>query len=1261
MIHKKFGPNDEVKINLINPSDSAVLKFQGLPTGFVFTSRAQSYVKIGSDQALELKGKPNSGKFQVCETKNGHWVKLLPQDKLNTILLTMLPKQPEGPHTPNRRRINTADAPHIFSHNKANIELLRQEAEILQYLKRPDNTFINDDKSPLLILKNLGNPLPNYLSNLKNSGDKLTLARKTITELMILHRKGVAHRDVKHDNIVVAKDGKLSYIDFDAAELLKDTSKAGALVGTPGYLPQGFSTTSGDPTQIDKLNEKRISADFIALSKVIKGTQKPAETKIEGTQKPDETKIEGILGNDDLEPSLKEFLNINNLEKDDEAKKRFSQTLCEILLIEHGIPETDRTVARKNHQLFTDAYLSLYESSSDEELKAYTKKILDNLPAFFENYPVLKKFELVHPVPLNFSLEYPEQFKAIKSRLTDTGLIDPKYLKYAHEHPEEFTRQYARHILSMDDYESLDLKESLPTPAGYDQVTPTKKAALQSYFTDPIRRIAFATHQTSGFTTIDQLKKTLTLCCPLDESDFDTSNSQDPTNPQVRPGLTTPLLSAANIACEALQLNVNGDIKAAQLSLFKAALVLYDAAPGKASGEINTALNTIQNANSRSPPLTPTQMAIKYEEQARELNKQAYLTKNLKTKALIATHQWAPNPVTLQDKDTDTDARTATNKKLVSVPLTASMATPRRIAAIIYTIEQELKFKNAAINSEVVIQKFESFLEGLHSPDVKSYKDMVTAGIHDYYGDQDQEQNNYQEITREYTDFESRFAKHQRKYETNASIFSYPLAAIYSGAPVSNRMAADALNGIEKLVTVLPNHRYIEDSSTDHRMHLCAAPTQAGNASHAKTVISPLKQAGKPLFVFDVTTDHKAALIQNIDATANRDAKVNSKKNLAGLEEGGIYTVQMPYYPRWNYHRLSAALTVVTPIVLWATGSSYNYDRYDTSAALDQYIKACETAKVTPPSHNSPLYKLCHAQGYLWYSSGETVRKNFFGEHAYKNMDNPDKNIHIWAKGAIIAHAMQKGDTLIHCASGKDRTRDQMAVAQAIHDYVNKYKIDLDKNGLEIKDNTRLNYLLQRREYYLTEADIQPTSPGSSRPMIGAELQSSHSSYDLFKTYTTKQRIDFTDPKNTGVRKELDKAGQKNGPEECLTNKGTLNTIYKDITVIALYDQLDRLLRESDDHVTSTLKNIRSTEYDDPRAIRIERAQKAYIKAFDAMDAKGQKELSPQHQKLYDLAKAHQGTGLSREWTKHHPKTSTVFRDQQSGSEAGNSQAEPEQ
>lgn len=75
----------------------------------------------------------------------------------------------------------------------------------------------------------------------------LNIARELCCVLEFIHQKGIIHRDLKPSNILLAGDGHIRLIDFDAARIYKDEQEQDTkLLGTRGYAPPeqyGFAQT----------------------------------------------------------------------------------------------------------------------------------------------------------------------------------------------------------------------------------------------------------------------------------------------------------------------------------------------------------------------------------------------------------------------------------------------------------------------------------------------------------------------------------------------------------------------------------------------------------------------------------------------------------------------------------------------------------------------------------------------------------------------------------------------------------------------------------------------------------------------------------------------------------------------------------------------------------------------------------------------------------------------------------------------------------
>lgn len=66
-----------------------------------------------------------------------------------------------------------------------------------------------------------------------------------------LHKKGIVHRDLKLENILIDKDGYLKIIDFGLAKILKDGETTMTLAGTPEYLAPEMIAQTGHDKGVD--------------------------------------------------------------------------------------------------------------------------------------------------------------------------------------------------------------------------------------------------------------------------------------------------------------------------------------------------------------------------------------------------------------------------------------------------------------------------------------------------------------------------------------------------------------------------------------------------------------------------------------------------------------------------------------------------------------------------------------------------------------------------------------------------------------------------------------------------------------------------------------------------------------------------------------------------------------------------------------------------------------------------------------------------
>jgi len=66
-----------------------------------------------------------------------------------------------------------------------------------------------------------------------------------------LHNKGIVHRDLKLENILVDQDGYLQIIDYGLAKMLSEEQEAQSFCGTPEYLAPEMVNQSGHDKGVD--------------------------------------------------------------------------------------------------------------------------------------------------------------------------------------------------------------------------------------------------------------------------------------------------------------------------------------------------------------------------------------------------------------------------------------------------------------------------------------------------------------------------------------------------------------------------------------------------------------------------------------------------------------------------------------------------------------------------------------------------------------------------------------------------------------------------------------------------------------------------------------------------------------------------------------------------------------------------------------------------------------------------------------------------
>lgn len=124
---------------------------------------------------------------------------------------------------------------------------------IVRYYEN-DITMMESPKHyDVYILMEYLTPLEDYIvENDFTVRDVLALAFDVLEALKACHANGVWHRDIKDENIFVSNSGGYKIGDFGVSKVLKDSSKAESLKGTPNFLaPEVYLGKSGYTETVD--------------------------------------------------------------------------------------------------------------------------------------------------------------------------------------------------------------------------------------------------------------------------------------------------------------------------------------------------------------------------------------------------------------------------------------------------------------------------------------------------------------------------------------------------------------------------------------------------------------------------------------------------------------------------------------------------------------------------------------------------------------------------------------------------------------------------------------------------------------------------------------------------------------------------------------------------------------------------------------------------------------------------------------------------
>lgn len=110
-------------------------------------------------------------------------------------------------------------------------------SHIVRYYENEIETSESPRRYDIYIMMEYLQPLEDFIAqNEFTVRDVVKLGMDILDGLHACHENGVIHRDVKDDNIFVSSNGEYKIGDFGVSKVLKNSSKAESLKGTPNFL-----------------------------------------------------------------------------------------------------------------------------------------------------------------------------------------------------------------------------------------------------------------------------------------------------------------------------------------------------------------------------------------------------------------------------------------------------------------------------------------------------------------------------------------------------------------------------------------------------------------------------------------------------------------------------------------------------------------------------------------------------------------------------------------------------------------------------------------------------------------------------------------------------------------------------------------------------------------------------------------------------------------------------------------------------------------